>query len=157
VANALNIEFQIGDASFKGRLPLIPNRFRLTAAYYEAIGTVVEDENGDPELDEKGNLIWEGQSVDDVVACYCAAIGFCWTGDAPWPSFRKCGRDVVDFGENIHHHLLEDNKYTTKDIIKAGKGLRALITASSPKVSEVQEEEDFSGGPEGPSTASSSE
>ncbi len=156
MANALNIEFQIGDASFKGRLPLIPNRSRLTAAYFIAVGDVVEDDDGNPLEDDKGNFIWEGQSVDDIVACYCAAIGFCWTGETPWPSFRDCGRDVIDFGEHVHHHLLED-KHQTKDILKAGKELRARITASIPKVSEVEEEGDFSEAPAGPSTSSSSE
>lgn len=111
-----------------GFLPHMPVRMKIIAAHHEAIGIGFDevpllDDEGNPTGQTKTETVYRHDPVgEDLVAIAYAALGVCWTQpplpDAP--SFRECGRDVIEYGERIQTVIME-NGYLTDGLIEASK------------------------------------
>ncbi len=152
-ATALDVVIALGAHEVPGELPLIPTRFRISAAFFFAVGW----REGDTDEDDGGPSA--EPDADDLAAVYAASIGLCWPEPRPWPSLRAQKRDVVEYGEHVLHHLMLSG-FSQKDVIEEGRRLALLIRHSIPTVPEVREAEaDFTESAEastGPTAGSAS-
>ena len=132
-ASALDVSIRLGALELAGELPLIPTRFRISGAFFAAVGWSEGDTDtpsGEPD-------------ADDLAAVYAASVGVCWPEPAPWPSLRSLDRDVVDYGEHVLHHLMLSG-HSQLEVITEGRRLGEVIRHSVPTVPEVREtEQDF--------------
>ena len=120
--DGLGVEFQVGVLVVRGRLPVMPRRMALIAAYASSI----DDE----------------RYQDTVLVCF-AAIGLCWPGLNAGHWRRDFDRDLVDYGESVQDVVMKRG-VTFADLDEAGRDLIVKIIASIPSQTEVDEErEDF--------------
>lgn len=116
------VGFVVGVLSVTGRLPVMPRRMALIAAYASSID--------------------EERYADTVCVC-SAALGLCWPGLNVGHWRRDFNRDLVDYGEAVQHALLKRG-VTFGDIDEAGRDLIVKVISSIPSQAEVDEErEDF--------------
>lgn len=105
-----------------GTLPLYPVRVAILRAHQEAIGLEAR------EVDGKTTLVQVREpSGEDLVAIAYACLGASWQSPrVDLPSFRSCGRDVVEYGEQVQTALLEQGWSDEGLIEQSGDVMRAI-------------------------------
>lgn len=134
-----------------GSLPTMPARLKVLEAYQDASGYATVQVNV---LDDEGNPTGEVQDevqqvrdvqTDDLVAVVYAVLGLCWQQPPlPVPSFRDCGRDVVEFGEQFQTVLMESGYSMDGLPTQAAKVYAALERSVYKAMGLIREEADFS-------------
>lgn len=120
----MDITITIGDQDYPGRLPFFPTRYLFAAAYHEH----------QPRLGQRSSA-----ASMDTGCLLGAAIGLCWAGEPlDCPSFRECGRDVIDYGEAVIDALIRAG-HGLGDIVHAGGLVSMEIIRSLPTEEEIEE------------------
>jgi len=154
MGDGLALTITIAGVEYTGRLPLLPDRFRLTTAYREALGFAEGDTRPSREADQEA-----------LAGVFGACLGLCWA-DARTPleleawvdlggelgrelqrytlpgdadvAIRALGRDLERFGQRVLSALLERG-HKLGDLYRTGGDLRAACSDSIPTAAEVGE------------------
>jgi hypothetical protein len=146
MSDARDIEIRIGDAIYRGRLPLMGDRERVVSAKYVSLGYRPGDDSPS-----------EAAIPADAVLAEIAALGLCWPDSDPLGirSLRDHRRDVIAYADEVYD-ALRSRGLRARAILEAAHEVYGALVASIPTESEVQAALDPTEAPAAPSTSATS-